>query len=362
MTETTRAEMRELPLSPLHQQEGAPTMGLNGWMIPAHHGDPEGEYRAATEAAALLDASFLTVVRATGADHSEYLNRRLSQRVIEMAPGQGLRANLLSGEGRMEADLEIFRLPSGESLLLAPPAVTGEYLQALADKYVFSEDATFTDETAEWAAFALAGPSAGRILKDLGIALPTGAARIAPARLGESEGWVLVTEFLFGSPVVLVPVAGAEEAWKALLGAVRQEKGSPLGFLPFDTLRVERGAPWWGIDLTDRSIPLEADLMSAIHTNKGCYPGQETIAKILNLGHPARKLVGVLWESEDPPPAGTPVQAEGRDAGTLTSSTFSPRLGRAIGLAMVRWPHRNEGTTLTTSGGLTGTVRTLPFE
>lgn len=362
MTDNGRAEMQVLPLSALHQRENAPFMGLNGWMIPAHYGDPEGEYKAATESAGLFDASLFTVVRASGADHEEYLNRRTSQRVIEMAGGDGLRANFLSGEGRMDADLEVFRLPSGDSLLFAPPAVTGEYLQTLADKYVFTEDAAFADETAQWAAFALIGPKSGQVLEAMGIAPPAGKARLAPAEVAGGEGWVIRSEFLFNSHVLLVPVEAAENGWKRLLEAVREEGGLPVGFLPFDTLRVESGVAWWGIDLNDRSIPLEADLMSAIHTNKGCYPGQETIAKILNLGHPARKLAGVVWESEDPPAAGVTLLSEGKEAGRLTSSTFSPRLGKAIGLAMVKWPHRNEGTALQTEEGLPGVVRALPFQ
>ncbi|MCC5877483.1 MAG: aminomethyltransferase family protein, partial [Candidatus Sumerlaeia bacterium] len=266
MTDQQTAELKQLPLATLHRDAGSPMMGLCGWEVPAHYGDPEGEYKAASNTIALLDASFLTKVHATGSDHVEYLNRRLSQRIIESEPGTVLRANQLSGDGRMEADLEVLRLAENESLLLAPPAVGGGYLQAVADKYVFTEDATFTDETHRWASLALVGPKGTEILRALNLPMPT-VGQATEGTLGGITVKLFVSEFFFGSVILLFDVEDASSAWKSLREAVEKAGGRPLGFLAFDTLRVEHGTPWWGIDLTERSIPLEADLMTAIHTN-----------------------------------------------------------------------------------------------
>lgn len=355
---TTTDELRQMPLHGTHGAAGARMMPLAGWAVPAHYGDPEAEYLAATKQVVVMDASFLTVVTGRGKDHLEYLNRRLSQRVIEQAVGEGQRANQLNGEGRMEADLALYRAEEDLSFLIAPPAASGEYLQALADKYVFTEDAVFEDRTAEWGALAVMGPGAAKLLREHGLALPLGK-QIAPASVGEVQGWILSLPFFRKATVLLLPADQIEQAWKAL---VEEGHADPLGFLAFDTIRVEEGLAWWGMDLEARTIPLEANLMDAIHTNKGCYPGQETIAKILNLGHPARALVGVLWEGEDPLPAGTELTTEdGSKAGTLTSSTYSPRLKRAIGLAMVRWNLRTVGTRLKATQGGGGKVVALPF-
>lgn len=154
---------------------------------------------------------------------------------------------------------------------------------------------------------------------------------------------------------VLVPAERAADAWAQLAKAA-----TPIGFLAFDTLRVEAGEPWFGIDTDERTIPLEAGLERAIHFNKGCYPGQETIARITNLGHPARQMLGVRWNSEDPPPAG-PIFVGEAEAGRLTSSTYSPRLAAAIGLAMMKWAHRAPGTSVHTADGTAGTLVALPF-
>lgn len=319
----------------------------------AHHGDPEAEYFSARTSIGVLDASFLTVVRTEGKDRLEYLNRRLAQRVIELPTGRFVRAALLNGDGRMEADMEVLAISDDVTLLVAPPHVTGEYLHFLADKYVFSEEVRFTDVSAEWSAVAVVGPKAGELLGD-----------VAAGELAMNGDAIKFRSTFFPDAIVeLIPFHASDAGTRApkLVEAARRFGGSALGMLAFDTLRIEAGIPWWGIDLTEKSIPLEADLWLAIHTNKGCYPGQETIAKIMNLGHPARKMVGVVFDGEDPLPVGTVLRAGEAEAGLLTSSTYSPRLKKALGLAMVRWPHRIEDTALT-AGPLTARVVALPFK
>ncbi|CAN5430527.1 glycine cleavage T C-terminal barrel domain-containing protein [soil metagenome] len=359
MTTNTEQQARPLPLAETHGAASARMMTLAGWSVPAYFADPEKEYFAAAENVALLDVSFLTIVSARGKDIPDYLNRRLSQRVIEMKPGEGLRANQLNADGRMEADLEIFRADDDLHLLIAPPAITGEYLQALCDKFVFSEDAQFGDETGKWAAFALLGPKAGEVVS--GAVAVSSTERIQKVAIGGAEGYLITSAFFAGAHVVIVPVANAQAVYAQLEVAVRAVGGLPIGFVPFDTIRVENGIAWYGIDLTEKSIPLEADLNSAIHTNKGCYPGQETIAKILNLGHPARKLVGVVWETGDPPATQTVLEIDSKEIGRITSSTYSPGLKAAIGLAMVRWQHRAPGTKIVATSGITGITTSLPF-
>lgn len=355
-----QTEPQALPLGSLHEAEGAPLAPVCGWKVPLHFGDPEAEYTAARDSAALMDVSFLTVVEASGKDHLEYLNRRLSQRLIELEPGTGLRAAQLNGEGRMEADMDVFAVEEGRSLLLAPPAASGPYLQALADKYVFSEDAQFTDAAERHAAFAVFGPAAGKVLRDVGIGAPERGEIVSFTAAGQ-DGYAFHSSYLPGAVVVMVNRAGAKDFWEALRRATSATGGRPIGFHAFDTLRVEAGTPWWGIDLTERSIPLDADLHDAIHTNKGCYPGQETVAKIVNLGHPPRKLVGLLFETADPPRAGEKLTADGKSAGTLTTSTYSPRLGKAVGLGMVPWSYREPGTEVTAESGAGAKVVALPF-
>lgn len=348
MTDTVE---KKLPLAAQHAAAGARLINVAGWSLPAHFGDPEAEYWAARKSAALFDASFLTKVIATGKDHLEYLNRRLSQRVIEMKPGELLHAAQLNADGRMDAELEILHRDD-DSLMVAPPAISGEFLVQLADKYVFSEDAQFVDQTNDFAAFALIGPQGKAICEKM---------LQSRNELPSREFFTITSRYVAGGELLFVRVSEADKVYAALKEVVGAAGGREMGFLPFDTVRIEGGTPWWGIDLTQRSIPLDADLTSAVHFNKGCYPGQETIAKITNLGHPARKMVGIVWDGGDPPAAGTVLQVGGVEAGSLTSSTYSPALDRAIGLATVKWPYRAVGTVVATPQGAAGKVASLPF-
>ncbi len=332
--------------------EPSQEMTVMGVRVAAHYGDPEAEYRAMRSACALVDLSWMSTVRASGADHREYLNRRLSQKVDDMDDGAVLRATLLGAEGRMQADLELLA-DGATTLLLSTPASAGPALAALLDRYVFTEDARFADEGGLHGVFALVGPQSESRLAGLGIRAP-GPRALATGSIAGERVLVWRSEIAAGATAVLGP--GTDAFRDALGGAA----GARAGFLAFDTVRIESGTPWWGFDLDETTIPLDANLSSAIHFDKGCYPGQETIAKITNLGHPARQLRGVVLDSEDPPPPRTALTVDGQGAGTLTSCTWSPRLGKCIGLAMMKWAHRAPGTRIL-AGQAGGVVVELPF-
>jgi folate-binding protein YgfZ len=354
--------MPSLPLQNHFQNQNIPLLTLNNWQLPAHFGDPEAEYNATQQSVALFDSSFLTIVSGKGKDHLEYLNRRTSQRFIDLEIGQVLRTCQLNAEGKMEADYLLLRTGEAETLSIAPPAITGDYLVGLNEKYIFAEDASFTNETEKWAAFTLLGPKAEEALSKLGdVTLPENGEATFHT-IGDTKVILLSIVYTGKGLTILLPAEKAGEIYLPLQKAVHSLNGKELGFLAFDSLRVEAGIPWWGIDVSQLSIPLDADLTDAIHTNKGCYPGQETIAKILNLGHPARQLVGVVWDTEDPLPSNSAIIVNGQEAGRLTSSTFSPRLNRAIGLAMMRWQHRTPGTEVQSEGEICGKLVELPFK
>lgn len=341
-----------------HAALGARAMPLLGATVAAHYGDPEGEHRAAATACAVLDLSAFTIVRATGADHRDYLNRRLSQKVDDLAAGDVRRSTLLGAEGRMQADLELLVM-ADSMLAISTPASSGPALAALLDRFVFSEDARFADETAGHALFAVLGPRSPELLKSLGLALPMGDGRFAEGQVVGAPALLWPSSMLGGEWALLVRGDG-DAAWNALLAAARKLDGGPCGFMPFDSIRIESGTPWWGIDLDERTIPLDARLHHALSQTKGCYPGQETIAKITNLGHPARQLVGIVFDGEDAPAPGTPLQSKDGEAGRVTSAAWSPALHRPVALAMVRWSYRTPGAELT-AGGIRGVVTALPL-
>lgn len=351
---TEQVQNKSLPLAEFHKKAGARIAAPHGFEVAISYGDSAAEYEALQSSVGLLDVSGVALVTAEGKDVADYLNRRLSQRVIDVAPGAGVRAFQLDAVGKMEADLEYFQVEAGRALLLSPPTQGGADLAALCDKYVFSEDAKFTDVSDAWVAFALIGPKAADAVKEAGFAPPEGDNRIAFA----GDHFVVRSGYFLDGIVVIAPINNREATWEKFAAGCASCGGRAIGWDAFNAARIERGLAWWRIDFGVENIPLEADLMDGIHTNKGCYPGQETIAKTMNLGHPAKRLVGVTWEGSEPIATPAPLKLKDRQVGTLTSFAHSPKLGKGYGLAIVRFLYAEDDMEVFTEDGREGIVRT----
>lgn len=130
----------------------------------------------------------------------------------------------------------------------------------------------------------------------------------------------------------------------------------------YEILRIENGVPLYGADMDEKTVVLETGLTEAVSFNKGCYIGQEIIARIHFRGHVAKQLSGLIFEDENPPvkPGDEIKSAEGKNAGKITSVTFSPKLEKTIALGYVRYDYLAEGTELKI-GEATAKVKTLPF-
>jgi folate-binding protein YgfZ len=306
-----------LPLQETHRRLGARLGALCGCEVALDYGDWRAEYAALAAGAGLVDLSFLAQIRVTGVDRADYLDRRLSQLVRDIAPGEHRAATLMDAVGKMEADLEVHARVE-DFLLLAPPHGAGE-LAALLDRFVFSEDCRFADERGSHVILALVGAQAHAV-----------------------EGG-LPSRYVPGGVLFRVPAAEGEVLFEHLLARAAR----PVGWTAFNAWRIRHACPWWGIELDRETIPLEADLDEALHFDKGCYPGQETIARITNLGHPARKLVVLDGALDAPHEAGRELLSpEGKRAGALASAALLPDAGVVRALAMVKWPHRTAGTLL----------------
>ncbi|MEQ8819587.1 MAG: hypothetical protein RLY93_05035 [Sumerlaeia bacterium] len=339
--------LRSLPLARLHTSPDGGLTGVQGWAVPATFGNRAAEYRQLIEGAALLDVSFLTIVRAAGPDREDYLNRRLSQKMLAFAEGEGRRAALLDSVGKMEADMEVFA--SGEELILLAPPVLRVHLRSKLDLYVFSEDVQFRDASEAMASFALIGPKRAEVLKIIGLENP--AARDRRFVMGQvqdgPEVAALSSELFPGGVVFMCAQDRGAELWQRLEEQTIQGGGALCGWEAFEAYRILHGAPWYGTDLDDGTIPLEADLLQALHFDKGCYPGQETIAKISNLGHPARKLVRLRFSHAKAVAPDLELTNEaGAVCGRIRSCAAIPNEDSVVALAMVKWPQREPGTVL----------------
>jgi tRNA-modifying protein YgfZ len=284
-----------------------------------------------------VDRPDLAVLELRGVDVLRYLHSVSTQHTADLRPGDTARALLLSPKGRIEFAFRLAVLEGGT--LLDTEAEAAEALAERLARFVFRYDVRVGAPRP--GAVSLLGPGADGALA-AGLPLPAAGLVVHRGELGLD----LVGE---EAPAALRALAAA--------GVPRV----PLEV--WELLRVERGLPRWGRELTDDVLAEEAGLLgSSVHLDKGCYPGQETVARVHNLGQVQRRLAGLRFEDADgaPPPAGTDLVAEdGRRAGQVRSAVHHPDLG-TIALAYVRRLVAPGDRVL--AGGLAARVVELPFD
>ncbi len=336
-------------------------------------------YDAARRGAAFVDLSARGRIALKGADRASYLQGLLTNDVAALAPGEGCYSAWLTPQGRMIADMAVVNL--GDELLLDVDAgVTAMLLERL-QEFVFTEDVTVEDRTAAWAALAVHGPEAARIVARLvpaaGGGAPPGAD--APGRLPEygqrpgrfADAPVAVVRSDEIGEVGFVLYADAAVA-RPLAEALAEAGAAELDAETFAVLRLEAGRPAFPADMDESTIPLEAGIESrAVSHTKGCYVGQEVIVRILHRGQGrvARRLVGLLLGPDDSPPeAGAVLLAPDRQdaeaVGAVTTARRSPALGRPIALGYVKRELAAPGTKLVVTDGdrrLRAVVAERPF-
>jgi folate-binding protein YgfZ len=309
-------------------------------------------HRAAWSAAVLLDRSDRVRIEVTGPDRAKFLHNLTTNDVKRLPEGHGVEAFVTSPQGKTLGYVTILAEPD-RLLVRTDPGGAGNVLPHLAKYGVFDEVAV-VDVSASTFEVHLAGPRAEDVVHAAmeGAGLPAtgelhhGAASVEGATLR------LVRESPLGpSGLTLIGDLAAKDG---VLAALRRA-GGPLGLVDLDApaaeaLRIEAGTPAFGRDVTPDNLPQEVGRDSrAINFVKGCYLGQETVARIDALGHVNKRLRGLTLGGgpEQVPPPGAAVEADGKRVGTVTSSAFSPALGRPVALGYVRTSHANAGTVVT---------------
>jgi folate-binding protein YgfZ len=305
-------------------------------------------HRALTEGAGIVDRSELGKLALTGAHAKELLNGQVSNDVEALEPGTGCYATLLTTKGKMLGDLRV--LDTGAELLLLTERAA---LQALFDQIrrgAIGWQAELHKRTLEQGLLSVVGPAAREVI----------GARDVPATEHANRAAEIA-----GAPVLLVATdLGVDVICAAAdTGGVRDALvaggAAPVDEEAAEVLRVESGRPRYGIDTDETTIPQEAGLNGrAVSFTKGCYVGQETVARLHWRGKPNRHLRGLRLSG--PTRTGEPLRVGEREVGRLGSVATSPRLG-PIALAIVR-REAAVGDTLTVGdGAVTAQVVELPF-
>jgi folate-binding protein YgfZ len=315
-------------------------------------------------------------LRVSGADAVSFLHGILTNDIASLKAGQWCYAAYLTPQGRMVSDMRVLRRESDLAIETEPHA--GEMLAKRLDASIFTERVEIAPESGrngdsgrdgpspyEAHAIVVCGPGAYNALAGvLGSDALTGiaAGEFVEAYRGGARLALIAHEDL-GVPAV--DALGSRAACDALQRDLLQAGAAPLGAPALEALRIEAGTPRFGVDMTEGTIPLEAGIeRRAISMTKGCYVGQEVIIRILHRGHGrvARRLVGLAIAGRDVPPAGSPLVADGRTVGAITSAVFSPRLAGPLALGYLHRDFVVDGTAVAVlPTGTSATVTALPI-
>jgi tRNA-modifying protein YgfZ len=293
--------------------------------VPAHRGDPFAEQRAMARAAAVVDRSHRGIISVSGPDRLEWLHLLLTQHVSELPDGGATEALVLDGQGRVLHHMGVVHV--GDVVYLDVEAGELAELLAYLAKMVFWSKVEPRDVTAELALLSLVGPQAQHVLAAVDVPLPEGAAAL------DGGGYIRRTRGP-GIADLVVPRPSLDEWWRRLTVAGAR----PAGTVAYEALRVAALLPRAGLDTDDRTIPHEVGwIAAAVHLSKGCYRGQETVARVANMGRPPRRMVLLHLDAGDEhlPVPGEPVSHEGSAIGRVGTVVQHHELG-PVALALVK--------------------------
>lgn len=361
----TPAPARVLP-NPLHDQHagaGAEFQAYADLQIVSTFGEPQAEYAAIRKACALLDEPQRGVLELTGKDRLAFLNNLLTNQTWDKAkksallPGTGVYAFLLNTKGRIVTDVNV--LERGDRTLLEMDARLVAPVRRILDKYIIVDQVTLADRVGEVHSMSLHGPGAPVLLDS---AVGSHVVELPP--IGSTQVG------LFGSQTIvwrddacgvsglhlLVPASDAVRVWTTLLqqfGQLVAHAKRPVraaGWAAFNACRIEAGRPIFGIDFDDSILPAETGQFDrAVSVTKGCYLGQEVVARMFARKQLAKQLVGLRLDDDSLPIAGAQLFDDQSNAiGGVMSSTVSPVLSNiAICLGYLKKPFFAEGTVVT---------------
>ncbi len=329
------------PLVLHHEKMGAQ---LEQSRIPLSYTSPTEEYWAVRNRSGLTDLSHLGLLRITGKDRLPFLNGLLTNELLKLNEGTGVRSALLNTKARVLADLYLYARE--EDLLIDTGHVPGANVKDILDRFIITEDVQVQNITSEFVHLTLQGPQTAETAKELfGITL----ADVKPLQhkmIGPTM--IIVRDRTDQSGYdIIIPNDEAEAVWQGFL-----LKGvTPVGQDALEILRLEAGYPRYGVDVDENIIILEAGYKDAISFTKGCYLGQEVVARATHIGRVNKNLVQFQTDSDHVPNPKSKLHAIGKEAGYVTSAAFSPGLKAVVGLGYAQRDFAKVGTKLAVESG-----------
>lgn len=344
-------------------------------------GDLDMEYAALRKGSVLFDEAHMGTIEITGSERLEFLNNMLTAKVDDLKPGMGRKSFWLNRKGRIDADLRTAEFE--DRMLIRVDRHLAEKSTKSLDAFVFAEDVQITNVSDKYHRFALHGPNSAKLIN----LVFSGTERVE--QLNQNENTVvgfaqsramIERDDLCGELglSITVQLDQARAVYEAILEAAESNpelKARPTGWMAINAARIEAGHPLFNLDFGDSNLPVESGIIDdRVHFAKGCYLGQEVVARMHARGACPRKIVSVRIEDQRitpehteilQPTTGSQVFETGKEGetpvGVVTSSTISPMLGAIpICFAMIKSGHDSAGTQISISaeGGIVrGTVQ-----
>ena len=305
------------------------------------------EYEALTRGVGVVDRSDVGRLVVSGEDAVDLLERLSTNALTELAVGEGAATVLTTNKGRI-LDLLLVLRREADLLVLTGPGNQGRVSEWV-DFYTFVEDVSVEDLTSTTAMLGVVGPGAAAVVEAV-----TGVAAAELALYESRAGTVGGVEALVvrgdpvGEPGYHVVVAA--DARQVALDALLSVDAVQVGAEALDLVRIERGVPAFGHELSEDFNPLEAGLIDIISFTKGCYVGQEVVARLNTYDKVQKRLMRMRWSAGAGPGPGAKLVLDGRQVGVVTSAAVSPD-GGGVGLGYVRRAHASEGVVLPVEDG-----------
>ena len=356
--------------SRLHQQHiqlGATFEEITGWEMPVHYGDIVAEHRAVRETVGIADLSHRGKLRVTGEDRVKWLQSIISNDILPLQPGQGRYSSLLTHKGKM---LTYFRLyMQSDAVTVEDVGEIGEStFQAFRKFLLYGTKAKMENCAETWGLLLVSGPKAAQVIQS---AFGVDVTDLKPvdfvtAQIGRQPALMLRTEETGEVDIeVLLPAESLLTAWTSALQAGAKFGIRAIGTQVREALRMEAGLPKAGSDLNEEIVPPEANLEGkAFSLYKGCYPGQEVVARMDTYGNVRRKFVGLFLMDPIIPPHGAKLYSGDREVGWISSAIHSPQFNKTIAFGFPLRDFSTAGTELTVEcdgSKHAATIHSLPF-
>src|SRR5712692_5061459 len=331
------------PLILHHEKLGAV---LEDNRIPLHYSSVEEEYWTVRRTVGLADLSYLGRLTGTGKDRVAFLNGLLTNDITKLEENGGIHSVLLNTKARVLADLYVHKLP--DSLIVDSCETSAAQVKRVLDQFVITEDVKIEDSSDSTVLLTLQGPESTRCLKEILGFDANGLRPLQSRNLGPS---LIIARDRTGQGGydILLPRDEAEAVWQGFLLKGGELGLRPVGFNALEIMRLEKGSPRYGVDVDENTIVLEAGYQDAISFTKGCYMGQEVVARATHIGRVNRRLVQLQIDSKSGLVVGTRLLSDGAEVGQLTSIAFSPGIGKVVGLGYVQRDSAAEGRKLVAS-------------